>query len=347
MKLLKKILLIFFFIAVGGCIWVYLKYRDIYSPNVVLENNDSSYIFIYIPTGSQFDDLIRQLTEKNIIRNRASFEWVAELKGLKYSTHPGRYRIRNGMSNNELVNLLRSGKQEPVRVTLFRIHTVEQLASKVSKKLESDSISLVRLLKDEEFLSRYNLNRAYAITLFLPNTYEFYWNTSAEQFIDRMAKEFKKFWSEQKMLKAKETGFSVTEITTLASIVEQETLMDDEKPIMAGVYINRLRKGWKLEADPTVIFAIGNFGIRRVLNVHKEIDSPYNTYKHSGLPPGPICAPSVASIDAVLNYDKNEYLYFCAKEDFSGYHSFAKTYDQHKQNARKFRKELDRRKIFN
>lgn len=341
---LSKVIISFLLLlAVGGGLWVYKKYNSIYQPNVILQGKKTAYF--YIPTGSTFAEVVNRLYEKNYIVNTSSFEWLAEIKKLKNNVHPGRYLIKVGMNNYELTNLLRSGKQEPVRLVLNTLRTKEQFASKVSKQIEADSISLLNLLHDADFLGTYHLTDENAIMLFIPNTYEFYWNTSAKEFFDRMADEYDRFWSEDRKDRAKETGLSQAEVSILASIVEQETSKNDEKPVIAGVYINRLKKGMRLEADPTLIYAIGDFSINRVLDAHKDIDSPYNTYKYAGLPPGPICLPSIASLDAVLNYNKHDYIFFCAKEDFSGYHNFAESYEQHIINARKFRKELNKKKI--
>ena len=241
--------------------------------------------------------------------------------------------------------MLKSGQQEPVKVVFNNIRLKEQLAGVISKQIEADSLSITKLLSDKEYLSALGLTPENSVSLFIPNTYEFYWNTSAKGFIERMQKEHNRFWNERRRTILNRTGLNITEVIILASIVEQETKKNDEKPIVAGVYLNRLRKNWNLEADPTLIFATRDFSAKRVLNIHKEVDSPYNTYRNRGLPPGPICIPSIASIDAVLNYKEHQYMFFCAKDDFSGYHSFARTYQEHLVNARRFHNELNRRKI--
>lgn len=330
-------------IVLSVCIIVLSFYNKVFSPNVDLSSSKSR--FVYIPTGSTFIDVMRLLEKQGLLKNSASFQWVSEQ--MKYTTNvkPGKYEIKQGMNNKELISLLRSGKQTPVKLTFSNIRTVEELAGVTGGKIEADSASISFLLKDEAFLEKYGFNAKNSLCILIPNTYELMWNTSAEQFYERMAKEYKKFWNEKRRAKAKEIGLTQVEISVLASIVEKETRKNDEKATVAGVYMNRYLKGWKLEADPTLVFASGDFSLRRVLNEHKDIDSPYNTYMYTGFPPGPICMPSVSSIDAVLNYSKHEYMFFCAREDFSGYHSFAKTYDQHLLNARRFQKELDRRGI--
>jgi UPF0755 protein len=249
------------------------------------------------------------------------------------------------MNNKELVLLLRSGKQTPVRLTLNNIRLKENLAGLVSGSLEIDSAEFLELILDDETMKPYGLDGENSLSLFIPNTYEFYWNTPAEKFLEKMGKEYNKFWNEQRRNQAKSIGLTPSKVSVLASIVEQETKQIDEKDEVAGVYMNRIRKGWKLEADPTLVFALGDFTVRRVLNAYKQIDSPYNTYLYQGLPPGPICMPSVSSVDAVLNYTRHDFLFFCASVDSPGFHCFAKTYEQHKVNARKFQKELNKRNI--
>jgi UPF0755 protein len=265
---------------------------------------------------------------------------IARMK--KFSkVKPGRYRITDGMSNRELVNMLRAGNQVPIDFTFNNIRTKEQLAGRVGARLEADSVRFLFLLNDAGFLSKYGMSPETVMTLFIPNTYELYWNTSEEQFFDRMAQEYKKFWTDDRKSKAAALGMKQSEIVILASIVEAEqTRYTDERPSIAGLYLNRLKKGMPLQSDPTVIYALGDFSIQRVLNSDLDIDSPYNTYKHTGLPPGPIRIPEAASIDAVLNYKKCDYLYMCA-EYGTGHHKFTSDYDQHLKNARDYQKALN------
>ncbi|MBI2271021.1 MAG: endolytic transglycosylase MltG [Bacteroidetes bacterium] len=341
----KKVIISFLFLVIaGGGIVVYWGYKLVYQPNVKLDGKSVEYF--YIPTGSTFDDVINSLTDKRVIVNRASFQRLAELKKYKNKVKPGRYRIRNNMNNNELVNMLRAGIQEPVMLAFNNIRTKEQLASRVGKKLEADSLQLLKILNSSEFAAKCGLKKETILTLFIPNTYEMYWNTSADEFIERMVSEYDNFWNEKRKAKAKEIGLSRTEVATLASIVQAEqNRFNDEKPVIAGLYLNRLKIGMPLQSDPTLIYALGNFNINRVLNGDKGIDSPYNTYRNIGLPPGPINLPEISSLDAVLNYRKNNYLYMCAKEDFSGRHNFAVTMEQHAVFARRFREALDKHNI--
>lgn len=340
----KVIISFILLLIIGGGIGIYWGYTLVYQPNVKLSGKSVEYF--YIPTGSTFDDVMNSLSEKQVIVNRASFQRLAELKNYKTKIRPGRYRIRDKMNNNELVNMLRAGIQEPVQLAFNSIRTKEQLASRVGKKLEADSVELLDMLNSNEFAAKYNLNKENILTLFIPNTYEMYWNTSVAEFIERMDKEYNNFWNEKRKAKAKEIGLSQTQVAVLASIVQAEqNRFDDEKPVIASLYLNRLRIGMPLQSDPTLIYALGDFTINRVLNADKEIDSPYNTYKNSGLPPGPINLPEISSLDAVLNSRKSNYIYMCAKEDFSGRHNFATTIEQHAIYAKRFRDALDKHNI--
>ncbi len=336
-KIFVFILLAF---VLAGAYYGYNIYKRIFAPNVFPQE-----LYLNIPTGSNYVDVLTILIEKNIVKDKSSFDWLARKMKYDKNIHPGHYKLTPGMSNKDLITLLRSGKQTPVQFIFNNLRLPAELASEISKTIEADSTSVMNLFNDDVYLKQYGFNSENCIAMFIPNTYEFYWNTSAKKLMDRMAKEYKAFWNPSRKLKAKTNGFTQAQVSVLASIVEQETHRDDEKPIIAGVYINRFKKGWKLEADPTLVYALGNFSIQRVLNQYKEIDSPYNTYMYAGLPPGPICIPSISSIDAVLNYTKHEYLYFCARDDFSGYHCYAKTYPEHLLNAKRFQKELNRRKI--
>ncbi|MGZ6555126.1 MAG: endolytic transglycosylase MltG, partial [Bacteroidia bacterium] len=267
-------------------------------------------------------------------------------KKYKNAVKPGKYRILARMSNNALVNLLRAGIQEPIEINFNGLHTVNDFLIRVGRRIEADSSALLQASKDDGYLSKYGFNHDNIQALFIPDTYEFFWNTSVDQFYDRMAKEYKTFWNDSRKKKAKNMGFSQTDVMTLASIVQGEQCCDnDEKKIIAGLYINRLNQEMPLQSDPTVIFAVGDFTIQRVSTEQTHIESPYNTYMNKGLPPGPIGFSQQSSIDAVLDYTKNDYIYMCAKEDLSGKHYFAKTYEQHQIYAKKYRDALNARNI--
>lgn len=317
--------------------------RNILKPNVRTENNDP--VSIIIPSGSDFNAVKEILYNKDLIINRRSFEWVALRKNYPNLVKPGHYIIKGSMNNNDLVNMLRSGAQSPVKVVFNNIRLISDLAGNISKQIEADSLSLINCWNDRDFLKTLNTTPDKVLMIFIPNTYEFWWTTDAYDFTRRMYKEFKNFWNAERTQKAEFTRLSIFEIIILASIVEKETQKNDEKPSIAGVYLNRLRRGWLLQADPTVVFASGDFDMKRVLKIHTQIDSPYNTYLYYGLPPGPICIPSIASIDAVLNYKKHDYMFFCARDDLSGYHTFSRTLAEHNRYARAYQKALNDRKI--
>jgi len=342
--IIKRLLYIFIIVVVIIIAKTFWLYREVFAPNIFIQGEEQ--VSLYIKTGSTYDNVVDSLKKHNIIKNFKSFDWTARKKKYPENIHPGRYILTNRMSNNELVNKLRSGHQDPVHLTFNKIRTLEQLSERIAEQIEIKPYKLQNLLNLDTTAKKYGLNEHTIKCMFVPNTYELYWNTSEEKFLDRMYKEYQRFWNDERTAKAEKMNMSREEIITLASIVEEETKLNIEKPIVAGVYMNRLRIGMRLQADPTVIYAIGNFNIKRVLRVHYAIDSPYNTYKYAGLPPGPICIPEISSIDAVLNYDKNEYIYFCAKPDFSGEHSFARTLAQHNQNAARYRRELNRRRIY-
>ncbi|UBM62978.1 endolytic transglycosylase MltG [Candidatus Sulfidibacterium hydrothermale] len=340
-RFLLRFLFVLILLALAGG---YFLYKVIEGPNVWTPNDKP--VSIYVPTGANFQQLKNILYEKGLVIHRKNFEWWAKKKKLPELVKPGRYILVNGMSNNQLVDMLRAGKQVPVNVTFNNVRDIYQLAGKVGHQIEADSAQIVNYLTDSSNLRQIGADSIPVLTFFIPNTYRFYWNTTAKAFVDRMIREYHKFWNPTRMAKAKAIGLTPTQVIILASIVEKETNKNDEKPKIASVYINRLRDGWRLQADPTVIYALGNPKIHRVLNIHKKVKSPYNTYLHRGLPPGPICVPSIASIDAVLNYDKTHYLYFCAKSDMSGYHVFSETNRQHQKNAKKYQEALDKLRIY-
>lgn len=346
--MLKKIIISIFLIVVFvGAYIAYDMYQQVYQPNVTLKNATDKYFYVHSDYG--FDDIVHNLYEKGYIINRESFEFVSEKKsGFKSNIYSGRYLLEEGMSNNELVDLFRSGETVPVKVTFNNVRTKNDLAGKLSRNLECDSLEILDLINDKEFVAKYGFNQTTILTLFLPNTYQFNWATNADEAIKRMADEYKKFWTAERKAKAKKLNLSQSEVAILASIVQAEqSIHSDERPKVAGLYINRLRIGMLLQSDPTLVYGLGDFTIRRVLNKHKDVNSRYNTYKYKGLPPGPINLPNIKSLDAVLNYESHSYLYMCAKEDFSGYHNFAKNYKQHLIYARKYQRELNKRRIYN
>ena len=332
-------------IIMGGIVASSVFYNRIFRTNVNIDKE--SFVYLYIPTGSDFENVMSLLGKNGLIHDTSTFRWVAVEKNYPRHVHPGRYKILPGCSNNQLVSMLRSGKQEPVQLVFNNIRSSEKLAALVSSQIEADSIEVLSLFSNTALLEKHNLNRATVMGIFIPNTDEIYWNTSAEGFLERMISEYRIFWNEKRLAQASNIGLEPMEVMTLASIVDEETLMLEEEARIAGVYMNRLERGIRLHADPTVKFAVGDMGITRILKKQLEIDSPYNTYRNGGLPPGPIVIPSISAIDAVLDYERHNYLYFCAKEDFSGFHNFASTLTQHNRNASLYQRALDRRKIMN
>jgi UPF0755 protein len=327
-------------IGAGG----YYVYKNIFQPNVNLGEKKSQVI--YIPTGSGFEDVVRILQENNILKNRASFEWLSEKKKYKNAIKPGKYRILASMNNNSLINLLRAGIQEPVDINFNGLHSLDEFLSRVCRRIEADSATLFDDAHNTEYVNKLGFTKDNFQAMFIPDTYQFFWNTSVDEFYNRMAKEYKTFWTDERKKKAKATGYSQTDITILASIVQGEQCCDnEEKKIIAGLYINRLKKDMKMESDPTVIFALGDFTKQRVTNEDKKVDSPYNTYINKSLPPGPVSFPQASTIDAVLNYTKSDYIFMCAKEDLKGKHYFAKTYDEHKIYAKRYHDALNSRGI--
>jgi len=330
-------------LAVYGGFKGFAYYSNIWKPNIFVNIDQKEFLLIY--EDDKFSDIVEKLEASGSVKNMQSFIKAAEELGYPANIVSGRYELVDGMSNKALLHRLINGRQTPIRITFNNIRTKEMLAQRLSSQLRMDSAGMVNTLNNKEVLSEYGLNLATAVCLFIPNTYEVYWDISPEDLLKRMKKEYDKFWTEERLMKLNEVGLDRFEVATLASIVEEETKKKDEKPIVAGLYLNRIHKRIPLQADPTVIFALQDFSMKRVYKNHLTLDSPYNTYKYAGLPPGPIRIPSIESIDAVLNYQDHNYYYMCAKEDFSGYHNFASTLQEHNQNAAKYRRELNRRGI--
>ena len=336
---MKKGLITVCILLVIAIVAGYWLYNRAMKPNVTTP--DQKDFSLYIPTGAEFGQVKDSLYANNLIHDHSAFEWIADKKDYPDHVKPGRYILTNGMSNNQLVNTLRGGLQTPVKVTFNNMRDVKMLAGRIGTQIEADSASIASYLDNPQTLEQLGFNAQTIPAMFLPNTYEFYWNTSAEKYVEKMKGEYDKYWTAERLNLAKSIGLSPVQVSILASIVNKETNKTDEMARIAGVYLNRLRSGWLLQADPTLVFAVGDFELKRVLNVHKEVESPYNTYKYAGLPPGPICIPSLESINAVLHAEKHNYYYFCAKEDFSGYHNFAKTLTEHNRNAQRYQKALN------
>lgn len=325
-------------VLIAGLVLGYLYWKRVLEVNTSMKRNETRVLFI--PTGATYQEVMDSLKAGDMIKNYKTFDWVAEKKNYPKLIKAGRYELRGYMTNNELVNQLRAGDQQPLHLTLNNISGIYQLAGVLGKKLEADSISFLNLFRSEESLSAFGVNPHSLTAYFLPNTYEVWWNTSPAAFLKRMRKEFDAYWTEERMEKARQLGLTPIEVVTLASIVESETVKQNEQPRVAGLYLNRLRINMRLQSDPTVIYAIKvdqpQVQIKRVLNRHLKYDSRFNTYIYSGLPPGPIRIPELSAIDAVLNHEEHSYLYMAADPARPGYHNFASNLRQHNINARKY-----------
>lgn len=328
--------LIILLLLTGGGI----LYSWIYSPSLTKSEQDSVYFFIR--TGSKYPQVYMDFKKSGWLKHDRGFDWVAKRKEYPESVKPGRYLLYKGMSNAEIVDVLRSGNQAEVNLIFNSTRHFDRLAGVISRQIEADSSELLSVFRDTAIMHSFGFTPDQWRGMFIPNTYRFLWNTSAVQFLERMNLEFKVFWNPARLDRLRVLGMDKFQLISLAALVQEETSKVEDMPVVAGVYMNRIRKGMKLQADPTVIFALGDYTIKRVLHVHLKVDSPYNTYRYAGLPPGPIRIPSVQAIDACLNYQKHNYLYFCAKEDFSGNSVFAQTYREHLVNARKYQRALNR-----
>ncbi|MES2447623.1 MAG: endolytic transglycosylase MltG [Bacteroidota bacterium] len=327
-------------LAIGGYFGLNI-YRTYLAANIT-----GNQKYIYIKTGTTYDEFLNYLETKDALNSMVTFKEAAGKMNLAKSLKPGRYAIKVGMNNRTLVNKLKSGNQDAVQLKFQNIRKKENFAAYLAKNVEADSTSFMQVLDSAALIEKYGFDKETVYTMFIPNTYELYWNTSPLDFFEKMQKEYSKFWNAERKQKAAALNLTPIQVTILASIVDSEALYDKEMPTIAGLYLNRLNRGILLQADPTVIFANDDFTIKRVLNSHLAKNSKYNTYKYAGLPPGPIMMPSINAIDAVLNPDDNNYIYMCAKEDFSGYHAFAETREQHEINANKYRAAMNKRNIY-
>lgn len=312
----------------------------------LLGNNSTRPVqYLCIPTGATYDTVQAILKREDMLVNYTSFHMVAKMAGYPAKVKAGRYKISRGMGNYQLVRMLRAGRQEPVKLVINKLRTKQDFADFVAANLEVKADSILYLLGDTAYINTHGADTNTAMCLILPDTYEFYWNTTATKVLNKIAANYRRYWNDERQRKATAKKLTPNEVIIMASIVEEETNMPDDKGKIASVYINRMKIGMPLQADPTVKFAIGDFSIRRVTGAHLTVISPYNTYTNKGLPPGPICTPSKKTIDAVLNASETQYLYFCAREDFSGYSNFATNLTDHLQNAKRYQQALNARGI--
>ncbi|MBP3473627.1 MAG: endolytic transglycosylase MltG [Alistipes sp.] len=336
---MKKILIWTFVVGIvlgaAVAVWGVISFKG----NAVVAERE-----LFVGRDSSYEQLMDSL--KPSLKHHLAFDLYAERLGLEESYKVGHYVVKDGMNVIEVVRMLKLGLQTPVNVTMNNVKIPAQLAGKLAPQLEADSVELVEVFTDEALAKELGFDSPLTMfSIFLPNTYEFYWTVKPREFVDRMYREYKRFWEGDRDKKRERSGLDRVEVATLASIVYEETRKVDEMPRVAGVYMNRLRTGMPLQADPTIKYAMQDFGLRRILNRHLKTPSPYNTYLNRGLPPSPICMPSVEAIDAVLNFEKHDYLFFCARPTFDGYHNFAKTYSEHLRNARAYQAELNKRNI--
>lgn len=343
---MKKIItVIVVLLALGLSVGAYF-YNRLYMPNVEINDSDKAYIFIN--ENAEFQEVVDSL--KPFLGNVSSFTQVAELKKYPSLIKYGKYEIHNNWSNIELVDYLRSGNQSEVKLVFNYANSIEHMAGKVSKQISADSLEILEYVYSDDFLKENNFTKENVPAIFIPNTYNVYWNTSAKTFVDRMLKEYRKFWTEKRIARAKEIKLTPMEVSILASVVQKETSQKSERKVIAGLYMNRLNNNWRMESCPTVLYAIekeSNFTIKRnrLLYDDLEIVTPYNTYKNSGLPPGPISIPEKDAIDDVLHYEKNSYFYMSASVDNPGFNVFAKSLRQHNINAKKYQAWLNKQNI--
>ncbi|MFK8059690.1 MAG: endolytic transglycosylase MltG [Polaribacter sp.] len=336
----KTIYVLLFFILLGGILG-YNYYQKIFGKAITKET------VLFVNSSDSLVDIKNRIADFS--KNPNTFLWVAAKKDFS-KPKTGRYILKEGMSNNDVINMLRSGRQTPLKIAFNNQDTLEKLVGRLAQQIEADSISLFTSFTDKEFLSKNNLTKKSVLQIFTPNTYEFYWTVSPEKFRTKMLVSYKRFWNENRLKKAAALNLSKDEVITLASIVQKETAQNVERPIVAGLYLNRLKKGMPLQADPTIIYCVKevkgqDYVVKRVLTADLEINSPYNTYKNRGLPPTLIAMPDISAIDGVLNAQKHNYYYMCVNVDKLGFHSFAKSLTQHNRNAAKYHKWLNKQRI--
>ncbi|NJN43008.1 MAG: endolytic transglycosylase MltG [Flammeovirgaceae bacterium] len=337
MQLKKRKLILFLVSSILLITFTFYGYQICFTPNILVDRESS---IILIEKGTTFSQLQSQFIKGEVVNDIVSFSFLARLYDYDQRIRPGRYVLLRNMNNLEAIEVLKAGKQEPVNVTYSYARYVTDVTDRIAKNLAVKPSELTDELNKFALTNQLGFNKDNLLALFIPNTYEIFYDITSEELMDRLIWEYESFWNEERIQKSKVIGLTPVEVSVLASIVQAEMAKEEEAPTIAGLYINRLKKNIALQADPTLVYALGDFTIKRVLNEHKEVESPYNTYKYVGLPPGPINMPQIAMIDAVLNYEKHNYIYMCAREDFSGYHNFSSNLNTHLQNARKYQQAL-------
>jgi len=338
----KKLLLSIIIFSTILTTFSFYFYQVFFSPNFLINDPEKK---IYIDNSTTFKELQNTLHNKGYINDLVSFSFLAKIMKYNMNIKPGAYVIESNMSNYALIQKLRSGDQTPINITFSYARRIEDLAPIITNKLKIDEDEFMNYIKLNEN-NLYGFDRNNILSMFLPDTYQVYWNITVKELFERMYKEHSKFWNNKRKDKLKKLGLEIIDFSTLASIVSSETNNIDEAKKIAGVYINRLRNNMLLAADPTLVYAANDYSIKRVLNKHKKIKSPYNTYINKGLPPGPIKMSSKKMIDATLDYKNHDFFFFCLKDDFSGYHVFATKLSEHNRNAKKLHRALNKRKIY-
>lgn len=333
---------LFLIIVLVGLVFVLFSLFEVFGPNTASFTEGP---YLYIHTGSSYENVKQGLEQGGFIRSMRSFDLLARQLHYPEHIHPGKYKLTPGMSNYTIIRMLHAGRQTPVKLVINKIRTEQQLITLLSTELEADSTVLKQMFHDPVYLAQFGVDTNTVMCAVMQDTYDFFWNTTADKAFRKIEKNYAHFWDTTHVRQAKAQGLTPNQAIIVASIVDEESNKNDEKPDIASVYLNRLHEGMKLQADPTVKYAVGDFTIRRITGVYLSFISPYNTYLNVGLPPGPICTPSVSSINAVLEAPKTNYLYFCAKQDFSGYHNFAITYAEQEKNAALYQQALNARNI--
>jgi UPF0755 protein len=318
-------------------------YQMLFTKNWMVGKEEGKWL--YIPRNGSYQAVIDSMRQDTMFTDEVSFQFLTKLSGYREDVKSGAYFIKANASNLDVLRALKSGRQTPIKLTFNNIRLKSELIEKISAKLEMQPQQLANILNNSDSVAALGFDTTTIVAMFIPNTYELYWNITPREFVQKMSKEYKRFWNDERIAKAKAMNMTPIQVAILASITEAETKKPDEMPTVAGVYKNRLDRDMPLQADPTVVFAVGDFTIKRVREGHKASTSPYNTYKYNGLPPGPINLPSVTALNAALNYQRHDYIFFCAREDFSGYHNFTADYNAHLKNARIYQRALDSARI--